>query len=322
MTVPESFEDLPGEPTWPHDVIFVNVTDDRFAGPASLALISAALSTGTRSRCVILADEISAVTSSRIAAAFARAGVAVDVIDLAGSLFDSLPFQQPWGRTPFVKFFLGRLFGGMASRLLWLDADTLTVGPIDELLSMNLEGCAVGAAQDLIFPFVSSRYDATDWNRIDWSRLGIPPGVGYFNSGVLLIDVQRWLRERIEERALQLLRESPELGVFAEQTALNAALAGRWLPLDARWNARRRPKLALGLRRWVLWRGGLSRSEPVSILHFAGHPKPWNANHPPSPDRRRYIAAWERLVPDFPLDVTARHFSWYAARARRLRGSG
>jgi lipopolysaccharide biosynthesis glycosyltransferase len=291
-------------------VVLVAAADEAFSGPAALALISAARSTSLPVVCVLLADEISESTSRRVHAAFARAGIAVDILGLPNNILESLPTGGRISRATYGRLLLSRVAGD-AERVLWLDADTLTVASIDQLLSMDLEGAPVGAVQDRGIPFVSSPFGVRAWR-----RRGIPPGVGYFNAGVMLIDVEQWSAQRVEERAIELLRGSPA-DWSVDQWALNAVLAGRWLPLEERWNARALARTALGRGRWLVYRDGVQR-RPAAILHYAGYLKPWDPRHPPSPDRRTYLRAWKRWLPNFPLTVSSLNLSWYARRARRV----
>lgn len=88
----------------------------------------------------------------------------------------------------------------------------------------------------------------------------------YYNSGVLLIDVERWREWGCTPQCLAYVeRARPE---YHDQTALNYVMRGRVCELDRRFN------LQTGVRRnWPLlraekyWRG--------SVLHFSDVPKPW-----------------------------------------------
>jgi lipopolysaccharide biosynthesis glycosyltransferase len=295
------------------DVLLVTAADERYAGPAALALISAARSTALPVRCALLLDEVSKATARRIDAAFARACVALDVFDLSPASLGSLPGVDPRNRTAFAPLFLSRVVGALPERVLWIDADTLTVAPIDDLLSLGLDGCAVAAVQDAAVPFASSPSGVHGWR-----RLGVLPSAGYFNSGLMLIDTKLWIEQHIEERALELVRASPEETAFHDQSPLNAVVAGDWTPLAPHWNARPRNKYTIGLGGWIVSRGGLRRPPPACVVHWAGHPKPWDPRHPPSPDRTRYLRAWSEWLTEFPLTVSALHAQWYVGRARRL----
>src|SRR5205085_2677747 len=120
-----------------------------------------------------------------------------------------------------------------------------------ELVETDLGPAALGAVSGLIhgIPFVSSTLGV-----LGWRRLGIPPGAGFFSSGVMLIDVERWKEQRIEERAIKLLQESPEeAAITFDQSALNAVVAGNWMPLERRWST-------LPRNRWTVELGAQSVS--------------------------------------------------------------
>ena len=246
-----------------NETLLVAAADDAYAGPASLALISAARSTTLPVRCAILADDISESTGERVRAAFAHAEVAFELADLPRDAFEGLPAHRPLHRATYARLHLSRI--GTTRRMLWLDADTVTVDSIDELLSADFQGCVAACVQDVAVPFVSSPLGVRGWRRLE-----IPPSLGYFNAGVMLIDVEQWTAQRIGERALDLARGFPEEAVLADQGPLNAVLAHHWLPLDARWNTRTRLGYALGAGAWVVSRGGVRRRESAAILHFGG----------------------------------------------------
>ena len=145
-----------------------------------------------------------------------------------------------------------------------------------------------------------------------WEPLGIPADAPFFNSGVLLVDNQRWHDERIGERAFERLREG-ETAAW-EQGALNAAAPGRWLALDARWNVQVRNAFEPTRGGWSLARGGLHPPQAPGILHFTGRIKPWHAAYPPNAARAGYLRTWQRLLPAVDEPRTRGRVAWAAAR--------
>jgi hypothetical protein len=61
----------------------------------------------------------------------------------------------------------------------------------------------------------------------------LPPN---FNSGVLVMDLDRWRAESIGTETLRYVADQAGRIAHSDQTALNAVLRGRWLPLHPRWN--------------------------------------------------------------------------------------
>jgi len=279
------------------ETLLVAAADEAYAGPASLALLSAAEFTTHPVRCAILVDSLTPATTARVEASFARAGVPLQLVGLEAESFSALPAHERISRTAYGRLYLSRI-ETTAEQILWLDGDTLTVAPIDELLSVDLNGAAVAATQDVVVPFVSSRYGVSAWR-----SLGLLPATGFLQSGVMLIDLARWREQEIEARTLEFARNAHDESTLAEQGPLNAILAGNWMPIEPRWNARAKMDWSFAAGRWIVSRWGIRRQQDVAILHFFGARKPWRSDHAPTPDRRTYRRAWRRLLPDFPLPM-------------------
>jgi len=179
--------------------------------------------------------------------------------------FEELP---NWGRvslTTYHKLTLGEWLPSRVNRVIWLDADMLVLANLFELWRADLNGHLALAAQDILVPYVSSRFGIAAHR-----ELGLEPQAKYFNAGVMLIDVARWRRDQVTARAFDYLRRYRERVFFLDQEALNAVLAGQWAALDPRWN----------------WNPVLDRVPTYKkvregiigdpwIIHFIGNLKPW-----------------------------------------------
>ena len=88
-------------------------------------------------------------------------------------------------------------------------------------------------------------------------------GDGYFNSGVLVIDIVKWNREHITERALKFLEDDPERWENApDQDVLNVLLENRVEWVDETYN--------------ILNSMVFGDENTAKIVHFTG-PKPWRS---------------------------------------------
>jgi len=83
--------------------------------------------------------------------------------------------------------------------VIYIDTDVAVRQPLDDLWEMNLHGHTVAAVRDPVVPWAGAPLG------LPWSELGVPPDSPCFNSGVLVIETERWRSERIAERALDLL---------------------------------------------------------------------------------------------------------------------
>jgi lipopolysaccharide biosynthesis glycosyltransferase len=175
-------------------------------------------------------------------------------------------------------------------RVLYLDCDTVVRGDLRPLLSMPLSGAPLAAVRDPQNPVIGSGVALPVR-----PELGLVAGRDYFNSGVLLLDVDAARNSGLFERASWFLTRHPELARLWDQDALNFAADDRWLRLENRWNTfvftalQQLPGFVHemnGSRRPL---DQLIAAEPAAaVLHFAGPVKPWQPEYPPGPARRLY----------------------------------
>jgi lipopolysaccharide biosynthesis glycosyltransferase len=153
-----------------------------------------------------------------------------------------------------------------ASRLLYLDSDIVVIDSLRPLFEMSLDGAVLAALPDPLAPWVDLSFRS--------GVLKLPKPEFYFNSGVLLIDVDAWEQAEVTEKAFEFcdqLKPGTRL-LYPDQDVLNSVLAARWLPLDRRWN-------------YFLIEEGMSLQRFLSdaaIVHFASGKKPWidGSTHP------------------------------------------
>jgi hypothetical protein len=112
-----------------------------------------------------------------------------------------------------------------------MDSDVIVRCDITELWNQSIEGHVIAAVLDDGIKTVSGEKGLPTWRNI-----GLEPDTPYFNSGVMLIDIDRWRDLAIGCRAMKYLETYTDQLVFADQDALNAVIAGDWRHLDPRWN--------------------------------------------------------------------------------------
>jgi lipopolysaccharide biosynthesis glycosyltransferase len=186
----------------------------------------------------------------------------------------------------YTRLWVSEFFPAKADRVLYLDGDVVVVGSIAPLWTADLGG-ALMAAVDI----PGSDRGVT--------RLGMRAEDGYFNAGVLIIDLAQWRATRAENIVIDYIRENPDR-VLYDQDALNACFHGCTKRLDYTWNVIRpfyREPLELPLGRAEI---ELIRRE-VRIIHFNGGSKPWSyfCDHPRRAEYQRYLrmTEWRDYVP-------------------------
>ena len=172
-------------------------------------------------------------------------------------------------------------------RILYLDCDILVRHPLDALVDVDLEGHAVAACADyLMTELIVAEGPGNKFARHITSLLADP--TSYFNSGVLLIDCEKWRAGNYSQQLKSLLLSPPVTFLFADQDVLNSIFVTNYKRLDPRWNAfAYHPTLINDKEAAAI--AALCETDPW-ITHFAGPAKPWLKHHAVTPHHRQY---WE-----------------------------
>ena len=190
-------------------------------------------------------------------------------VDVNASLFEGAPVTEQYPQEMYYRLFAGRMLPDGIDRVLYLDPDILVINPLRPLWELDMRGHLFAAAAH-----TGKTEIANDVNRI---RLGTDHD--YYNSGVLLMDLQR-CREGIDpDEIFAFVREHERELLLPDQDLLNAMYGSRIMPLDdALWNYDARNYNNYVFRssgerdvRWVM--------RNTSILHFCGKAKPWKPNY-------------------------------------------
>lgn len=185
------------------------------------------------------------------------------------ALFQNAPVTRQYPNEMYYRLLAPHLLPDSVKRVLYLDPDTLIINAIGPLWETELKGNLFAAAAH------TGKTELA--NNINQLRLGIEGS--YYNSGVLLMDLEAGRRE-IQPQALfhYVTLHRKEL-VLPDQDVLNALYSERILPLeDALWNYDARKYSSYLLRsggvcdlKWVM--------EHTAILHFCGKEKPWKPKY-------------------------------------------
>ena len=170
-----------------------------------------------------------------------------------------------------------------AERLLYLDVDTLALGAVDELWNTDFDGQLIAAVDNVLHPRMVSRP----------AQLGLPPDAPYFNSGVLLMDLDGMRRDGTPGKVIDCARARGTDLLWPDQDALNIVLAPRRKALHPRWNCQNSFFYWRERSIEVLGRAALDEAvTSPALLHFEGPSwaKPWHGfcDHP-------YRAAWRSV---------------------------
>jgi lipopolysaccharide biosynthesis glycosyltransferase len=200
---------------------------------------------------------------------------------VAGDDLSDLPTTPLFGTIVWLRFWLPDLLLDR-SRVLYLDSDTLVMCDLHGLWDTPLDSHPLAAVANVVEPAARPHVAA----------LGIQYPGGFFNSGVLLMDLDRMRAEQSSEQLFKVAADLRESLVWPDQDALNLVFAGRWLPLHPRWNTQ---NSFWAWRQWAAEVFGQALLEEAmrqpGIRHFEGPSlsKPWHYLCP-YPGRKQHRA--------------------------------
>lgn len=227
----------------------------------------------------VLSDGIEAESQEKIKSLVEKAGRRhrIRFIDVSLIIPESVKVNENWPKAAWARVFLPDLLPDV-SRVIYLDIDTMACTDLKELYSTHMGDNALGVVLE------HESHERSHFNE----RLQIPLDCpGYFNSGVLLMNLAVFRRDRLVEKIMTFAETKASILYCPDQDALNGALCNRIQILHPRWN------WYGGLTRAIMKEGyfeharrGCSLKQAVEaalypgILHYRGKEnKPWHYNY-------------------------------------------
>lgn len=188
--------------------------------------------------------------------------ISVHILDTE-SLKD-LPTNKLWSNAIYFRLVIADFFYEKEDRVLYLDSDVICNGCLAEFQNLNIDDYAAVAVTDR---------DSKLWEQRA-NELNCPEiKAGYFNSGVMLINTQKWYDAKITNKTMDLLLDKDAKYKFSyyDQDALNISLAGKTLFIDKKYNTQF--SINYELKK--------NPSNPVNsetvLIHYIGATKPWHS---------------------------------------------
>ncbi|XP_010528281.1 PREDICTED: probable galacturonosyltransferase-like 10 [Tarenaya hassleriana] len=171
----------------------------------------------------------------------------------------------------YARSYLADILLPCVQRVIYLDSDVIVVDDIQKLWKISLSGSRTIGAPEYCHANFTKYFSGRFWTVRELSSTFSGKNPCYFNTGVMVIDLERWregdysrkienwMKIQKEKRIYELGSLPPFLLVFA----------GEIEPIDHRWNQH-----GLGGDNVVSSCRSLHPG-PVSLIHWSGKGKPW-----------------------------------------------
>lgn len=213
----------------------------------------------------------------------------------------------------YTRLFLGSILPKSCTRVLYLDCDTIVRGKLDEFWNLDLEEYLVAGVRDTVDSFFLR-------------KIGLDKDEYYVNSGILLIDLESWRGEGLEQRFIEFIRKFDGNVPHHDQGTINGVCKKRKLAVKPGFNATSNiySFSAKTIRRIYFMDSFYSQEEldeakcNPAILHFTtglvGRPWEENCIHPMKEEylKAAALSPWKEdsLLPD-SRKFSVKAFSWF-----------
>ncbi|MFC1760289.1 glycosyltransferase family 8 protein, partial [Candidatus Neomarinimicrobiota bacterium] len=183
-------------------------------------------------------------------------------------IFSNVKIDKHFTKTTYYRLLIPTFI--KVDKVLFLDSDIVVNNSIEELYSTNIDDYMVAAVESPGF----------DRHR----ELKMDANAKYFNSGVLLINVKRWIQENVLEKVINFVESNPSDVKYLDQCGLNAIINGNWKELPLKFNQMTRlfnKYYNIQYECFPNYELKEAKENPV-IIHYSGLLKPWHfrCNHP------------------------------------------
>lgn len=154
------------------------------------------------------------------------------------------------------------------NRILYLDSDMIVTRPLSELWETNLEEKILGAVPDVLIQNIYSTHGTASFPFLTKY---------YFNSGMLLLDLQKIREGKWFEKTLEWIQKTSQIR-YPDQDGLNMIFREDYKRLPDCWNIQ------------ILFLDDKSQNQrnhllyhhlktQKGIIHYIGNIKPWHYNY-------------------------------------------
>jgi lipopolysaccharide biosynthesis glycosyltransferase len=181
-------------------------------------------------------------------------------------LFRDAPISSYYTKEVYFRLLAPFILPDDLERILYLDADIIINQPISDLYDMDLDGYYLATAKVAIL--------IAEW--FHRKRLSLPKGSGYFNSGVLLFNLDQIRKNISLKNIFDCIESNKSKLYYPDQDVLNIVYHEKIRFID---------KHVYNYNTELFWLDGLTSfgqknmqwlQRSVAIIHFLGKKKPWD----------------------------------------------
>lgn len=247
----------------------VLASDDNYAQHIAVVIASIMTKTKDAVNFFVISDNISNDKVEKLKKTAAIFSADIEFINPSVENFANVYLSGHVSRAAYFRLALAEFLPKNVEKAIYLDVDLIVYDNIQKLWKYDLQDLPLGAVSD--YGIMASERLCRQKKEV----IGLPIGEKYFNSGVLLINLNEWRRCNYTKQILEIINENRF--PHHDQDALNKVFMYKWKELDLRWNIIP-PVYNLFFKVLInseFRKTSIKAKRSPGIIHYAGRYKPW-----------------------------------------------
>lgn len=239
-------------------------TDNNYVIPCGVLITSVCENNSSEDiKIYILTEGISLENQERLKAVVAKYGKQIEFYTVDKKAFANCPISRHITLATYFRLIMTDILPQDIEKVLYLDCDIVVRHSLHSLWNTDIDSYAAGVIPDM----------SIDDIRI-YNRLQYPSYFGYFNAGVLLVNLRYWREKNLSDRFFEIINQYPERLRYHDQDVLNITLREIKLNLHMKYNVQHGYFFKDPLISRKYWEEREQAIIDPVILHYSGN-KPW-----------------------------------------------
>lgn len=220
----------------PEDICIVTVCDNHFAIMLSVLIKSIEINhvANETIHIFVVEDHIDTKNKLKLIDSIDKGNIEITWLPIKDVIPKNVAFPLDASTFPlnvYVRLFIPHFVPKTYSKAIYLDVDMVVKKDISLLWNTEINGNLIAGVVD------RSEKVSSTWGGItNYQELGLSPETKYFNSGLLIMDLEKWRETELSLEILACITKHKQFANFPDQYGLNVIFANQWFELDPRWN--------------------------------------------------------------------------------------
>jgi lipopolysaccharide biosynthesis glycosyltransferase len=184
----------------------------------------------------IVDDNISIRNKIKLSASVNKHIFTLHWIDIKSAIPKGMQLPLVYNSYPlntYIRLFIPYFIPSDKKKVLFMDVDMIVTEDISKLWNIDIGDHIIGAVTDSITKYAGN----LDGGGIsNYKELGIPAETKYFNAGLQLINIDKWIEFDTTTKIINCINRNRKYANMGDQYGLNVILGDKYFELDPLWN--------------------------------------------------------------------------------------